>query len=94
MQHLVTDRGAVNSGCDKTSGAMQARGMRAVYSPLTASGMLKSSGQILLISEAAVSFDGMGRSSRSHQSSLMVMVGGVSPATMSQEKALSLRSPS
>ena len=61
--------------------------MRACSATAAASGMLCSYGFSLVTSEAAVCCDGMGRSSRSHQSSLIAIVGGVSPATMSREKA-------
>ena len=41
----------------------------------------------LILSEAAVCGDGTVRSSRSHQLGLIVTVEGVSPATISREKA-------
>ena len=66
---------------------MQASGMRACSATAAALGMLCLSGRSLATSEAAVCSDGMGRSLRSHQLGLIEMVGGVSPATMSQEKA-------
>ena len=66
---------------------MQARNMQAVSVLVTSWGMPVYSGQILLISEAAVICDGIGWSSRFYHSSLMAMVGGVLPATMSREKA-------
>ena len=49
--------------------------------------MKGSPGRILLILEAAVSCNGTGLYPRFHQSFLVVMVGGVSPAKMSREKA-------
>ena len=67
---------------------MQAIGMRAHSAPAAASYMLSSSGLILVTSEAAVCCDGTGRSSRFHHSLLIAMVGGVSPAKMSREKAI------
>ena len=66
---------------------MQARSMRAVSVTSTALEIMGSSGLSLLISEAALSCDGTGRSSRSHQSPSMAMVGGVSHATMFRKKA-------
>ena len=56
--------------------------------PVTSSGMLWSSGLSLLTSVAAIYWDRTGRSSWSHHSSLIAMVGGVSPATMSRKKAM------
>ena len=61
---------------------MQAIGMISIYAPAAASGMLWSSGLILLTSVAAVCCDGTGRSLTYHHSLLITMVGGVSPATM------------
>ena len=66
---------------------MQASGMLSLSAPAAASGMLWSSGLSLVTSVPAVCCDGTGKSSRSHHSSLLAMVGGVSPDTMSQEKA-------
>ena len=67
---------------------MQASGTQAQSAPFSASGMLWYSGLILVTLEAAVCCDGTGRSSRSHHSLLIAMVGGVSPAKMSREKAI------
>ena len=61
--------------------------MRAVSIPVTAWGIQVSSGRILLILEASVICDGTGWCLRFHHSSLMAMVGGVSPTAMLQEKA-------
>ena len=66
---------------------MQASGMRDLYVPAAASGMLWSSGLILVTLEAAVCCDGTGCSSRSHHALLIAMVVGVSHATMSRYKA-------
>ena len=65
---------------------MQASVMHALSASVAASGMMWCSGLILMTSEASVCCDGTGRSSRSHHSSLISMVGGVSPATMSRKK--------
>ena len=66
---------------------MQASGMLTISDPFDSSGMLWSSGLSFMTSVAAVCSDGTGRSSRSHHSLLIGMVGGVSPTTMSREKA-------
>ena len=66
---------------------MQASGMLSLSDPDASSGMLWSSGLSLLTLVDAVHCDGTGRSSRSHHSLLIAMVGGVSPATMLREKA-------
>ena len=66
---------------------MQASGMLALSSPVTSLGMLWSSDLRLLTSVASVCCDGTGRSSRSHHSLLITMMGGVSPAIMSRENA-------
>ena len=65
---------------------MQASGVLARSAPVAVSGVLWSSGLSFMTSVAAVCCDSTGRSSRSHHSFLIVMVVGVSPATMSQEK--------
>ena len=65
---------------------MQAIGMLAISAPVASSGMLWSSGLRLLTLVAAVCCDGRGRSLRSHHSSLIAIVGGVSPVTMLREK--------
>ena len=72
--------------CIRASGAMQESGMLTLSAPAASSGMLWYSGLSLLTSVAAICCDGTGRSSRSQHSSLIAMVGGVSPATMSREK--------
>ena len=79
--------GAVRRGCIRASGTMQVIDMIDLSAPVTSSGMLCSSGLILLTSMDAVCCDGTGRYSQSHHSSLITMVGGVSPATMLREKA-------
>ena len=61
--------------------------MRALSAPVAASGMLWYSGLILVTSESDVCCDGTVRSSRSRHSSLIAVVGGVPPATISREKA-------
>ena len=61
--------------------------MRDLSAPAAASGMLWSSSPILVTSEAAVCCNGTERYSRSHRSSMIVMVGGVSSATRLREKA-------
>ena len=66
---------------------MQASGVLALSAPVIASGMLWYSGLSFLTLAAAVCCDGTGRSSRSHHSSLIAMVGAVSPTTMLREKA-------
>ena len=65
---------------------MQVSGMQACSATAAVLGVLWSSGMSLVTSEAAVCCDGMGQSSMSHQLSIIAMVGGVSPATMSREK--------
>ena len=61
--------------------------MLSLSASVAALGMLWSSGLSFLTSVAAVCSDRTGLSSRSYHSSPIAMVGGVSPATMSQEKA-------
>ena len=61
---------------------MQVSGTQAQSAPFSASGMLWYSGMILVTLVTAVCCDGTGRSLRSHHSSVIVMVGDVSPATM------------
>ena len=55
---------------------MQASGMLTLSDPVTSFGMLWSSCLSFMTSVAAVCFDGTGRSSRSHHSLLIAMVGG------------------
>ena len=74
-------------GCIRASGTMQAIGILALSAPVTSSVMLWSSGLIFLNLVDAVCCNGMGWSSRSHHLSLIVMVGGMYPTTMLQEKA-------
>ena len=66
---------------------MQASGMHAFSANASASEMLCSSGHSLVTLEAAVCGNETRRSSRSHQLVLVGMLGGVSPATFSREKA-------
>ena len=66
---------------------MQARVRQVVSAPGAASGMLVPPGRSLETSASAVGSVEMGRSSWSHHSSYMEMVGSVFPATMSWEKA-------
>ena len=66
---------------------MQASRMHACSANASASEMLCSSGHRLVTLEAAVCGNETRRSSRSHQLGLVGMLGGVSPATFSREKA-------
>ena len=66
---------------------MQASGMLALSAPVASSEMLWYSGLRFMTLVAAVCCDGTGWSLRSHHSSLIAMVGGVSPTTMLKEKA-------
>ena len=66
---------------------MQASGMLTISAPVTYFGMMWSSDLSLLTSVVAVCSDDTGRSLWSHHSLLIAMVDGVSPATMSREKA-------
>ena len=61
---------------------MQASGMRACSATADVSGMLWSAGCSFATSMADVCGDGRGWYLRSHQSRLIDMVGGMSPATM------------
>ena len=77
----------VSSGCTNTSGAMQASGMLACSATATSLVMMCLSVRSLDTLVLYVCGDVTVRSSRSHQLGLIAMVGGVSPATMSREKA-------